>query len=66
MHFSSLLIAQNIFADELTTCRQKVNAEDIKWISELTDKEQIAFWQRMQNKATEYFGGEKMINMTMR
>lgn len=59
-----LLIAQNIFADELTTCRQKVNTEDIKWISELIDKEQIAFWQRMQNKATEYFGEEKMINMT--
>lgn len=58
-----LLIAQNIFADELTTCKQKVNEEDIKWISELTDKEQTAFWQRMQNKATEYFGEEKMINM---
>ncbi len=59
-----LLIAQNIFADELTTCRQKVSAEDIKWISQFTDKEQAAFWQRMQNKATEYFGEEKMINMT--
>ena len=44
-----LLIAQNIFADELTTCRQKVSAEDIKWISQFTDKEQVAFWQRMQN-----------------
>lgn len=59
-----LLIAQNIFADELTTCRQKVSAEDIKWISEFTGKEQAAFWQRMQNKAAEYFGEEKMINMT--
>jgi type-F conjugative transfer system pilin assembly protein TrbC len=59
-----LLIAQNIFADELTTCRQKVSAEDIKWISELTDKEKTAFWQRMQSQAREYFGEEKMINMT--
>lgn len=57
-------MAQNIFADELTTCRQKVSEEDIKWISELTDKEKTAFWQRMQNKAREYFGEEKMINMT--
>jgi type-F conjugative transfer system pilin assembly protein TrbC len=59
-----LIVQQNIFADELTTCRQKVSAEDIKWISEFTGKEKTAFWQRMQNKATEYFGEEKMINMT--